>query len=172
MQTRAQPYAAARSPPAFVLYGLPGNQLPRRPVKRSVLQRDREAVRPRRYDRMRERQLLPRMIRSPLSRWPPSSFGQKESSIRLPLSPSDSLTCRPQNTFYAFIDRMAALQITLGCTPDHMQYCPSDPVKREQMAAFIIRGLGEFNPRRPGVSDSWMFRHQTRSITSSTGWRC
>jgi Viral BACON domain/S-layer homology domain len=55
----------------------------------------------------------------------------------------------PTNTFYAFIDRMAALQITLGCTPDHMQYCPSDPVKREQMAAFIIRGLGEFNPPTP-----------------------
>ena len=29
-------------------------------------------------------------------------------------------------------------------------YCPSDAVKREQMAAFIIRGLGEFNPPTPG----------------------
>lgn len=56
----------------------------------------------------------------------------------------------PANVFYAFIDRLAELQITLGCTPDHTQYCPSSPVTREQMAAFLIRGLGEFNPPTPG----------------------
>lgn len=55
----------------------------------------------------------------------------------------------PQNVFYSFIDRLAALQITLGCTPDHLMYCPSDPVKREQMAAFLLRGLGEFSPPIP-----------------------
>jgi hypothetical protein len=54
-----------------------------------------------------------------------------------------------QNVFYNFIDRLAVLQITLGCTPDHLMYCPSDPVKREQMAAFLLRGLGEFNPPTP-----------------------
>lgn len=55
----------------------------------------------------------------------------------------------PQNLFYNFIDRLAVLQITLGCTPDHSMYCPSDPVKREQMSAFLLRGLGEFNPPIP-----------------------
>ena len=55
----------------------------------------------------------------------------------------------PANVFYNFIDRLAVLQITLGCTPDHLMYCPSDPVKREQMAAFILRGLGEFSPPTP-----------------------
>jgi predicted extracellular nuclease len=55
----------------------------------------------------------------------------------------------PQNLFYNFIDRMAVLNITLGCTPDHLFYCPSDPVKREQMAAFLVRGLGEFSPPTP-----------------------
>lgn len=54
-----------------------------------------------------------------------------------------------QNVFYNFIDRLAVLQITLGCTPDHLMYCPSDPVKREQMAAFLLRGLGEFSPPTP-----------------------
>jgi len=48
----------------------------------------------------------------------------------------------PANPFYNFIDRMAVLQITLGCMPDHLQYCPDDPVKREQMAAPIIKALG------------------------------
>jgi hypothetical protein len=56
----------------------------------------------------------------------------------------------PSNTFYSFIDRLAALQITLGCTPDHLQYCPGDLVTREQMSAFLLRGLGEFNPPTPG----------------------
>jgi hypothetical protein len=55
----------------------------------------------------------------------------------------------PQNIFYDFIDRLAELQITLGCTPDHLMYCPSDPVKRDQMSAFILRGLGEFDPPMP-----------------------
>jgi uncharacterized repeat protein (TIGR01451 family) len=56
----------------------------------------------------------------------------------------------PQNVFYNFIDRLAVLQITLGCTPDHLMYCPGDPVKRDQMAAFLLRGLGEFDPPPPG----------------------
>jgi hypothetical protein len=55
----------------------------------------------------------------------------------------------PQNIFYNFIDRLAVLQITLGCTPDHLLYCPTDPVKRDQMSAFILRGLGEFSPPTP-----------------------
>jgi hypothetical protein len=55
----------------------------------------------------------------------------------------------PSNTFYRFIDRLAALQITLGCTADHTLYCPNSPVLREQMAAFMLRGLGEFNPPTP-----------------------
>jgi hypothetical protein len=56
----------------------------------------------------------------------------------------------PGNPFYNFIDRLAVLQITLGCTPDHLMYCPADPVKRDQMSAFILRGLGEFSPPDPG----------------------
>jgi parallel beta-helix repeat protein len=51
------------------------------------------------------------------------------------------------NPFYAFIDEMAARQITLGCGGGN--YCPGSPVLREQMAAFIIRALGEFDPPAP-----------------------
>lgn len=53
------------------------------------------------------------------------------------------------NPFYNFIDRLAALNITLGCSSSPPLYCPGDQVKREQMSAFIIRGLGEFNPPIP-----------------------
>jgi hypothetical protein len=55
----------------------------------------------------------------------------------------------PGNPFYNSIDRLAVLNITVGCTPDHLFYCPVDPVKRDQMSAFILRGLGEFNPPTP-----------------------
>lgn len=50
--------------------------------------------------------------------------------------------------FYAFIEQMALRQITLGCGGGN--YCPGDPVTREQMAAFIIKGLGELSPPTPG----------------------
>jgi S-layer family protein len=57
----------------------------------------------------------------------------------------------PANPFYNSIDRLAVLNITVGCTPDHLFYCPADPVKRDQMSAFILRGLGEFNPPTPAT---------------------
>jgi lamin tail-like protein/S-layer family protein len=57
----------------------------------------------------------------------------------------------PSNQFYDFIDRLAALNITLGCSTTPPLYCPGNPVTREQMAAFIIRGLGEFDPPTPAM---------------------
>lgn len=53
----------------------------------------------------------------------------------------------PSNAFYAFIEQMAIRQITTGCGGGN--YCPANPVTREQMAAFIIRALGEPNPPTP-----------------------
>lgn len=55
----------------------------------------------------------------------------------------------PANVFYNFVDRMAVLGITVGCGGNN--YCPTSPVLREQMAAFILRGLGEFNPPTPAM---------------------
>jgi len=55
----------------------------------------------------------------------------------------------PSNVFYAFIEQMALRQITLGCGGG--LYCPADNVHRDSMAAFIIRGLGEFNPPTPAT---------------------
>ncbi len=53
----------------------------------------------------------------------------------------------PSNPFYNFIDRMAVLNITLGC--DANNYCPTASVTREQMAAFLLRAKGEPNPPLP-----------------------
>jgi hypothetical protein len=53
----------------------------------------------------------------------------------------------PSNGFYHFIERMAVLEITLGCSANPPLYCPGSLVLREQMAAFLIRALHE-----PGYS--------------------
>ncbi|HWP43126.1 MAG TPA: S-layer homology domain-containing protein [Blastocatellia bacterium] len=55
----------------------------------------------------------------------------------------------PSSIFYSFIDRMAVLGITSGCTASPPMYCPASPVTRDQMAAFIIRGLSIFDPPTP-----------------------
>ena len=58
----------------------------------------------------------------------------------------------PSNPFYPFIERMAVLGITVGCGTNGQGdpiYCPASFVTREQMAAFLIRALGEFNPPVP-----------------------
>jgi hypothetical protein len=47
------------------------------------------------------------------------------------------------NSFCKYIQRMAALNITTGCSNGN--YCPSQNVTRDQMAAFIIRAV-EGNP--------------------------
>jgi hypothetical protein len=53
----------------------------------------------------------------------------------------------PGNPFYSFIDELFLRQITLGCGGGN--YCPGDPVLRDQMAAFIMRALGEYVPPQP-----------------------
>jgi all-beta uncharacterized protein/S-layer family protein len=55
----------------------------------------------------------------------------------------------PANPFYVFIEQMALRGITVGCGGGN--YCPGASVTREQMAAFIIRGIGEFNPPVPAM---------------------
>jgi uncharacterized protein (DUF1800 family) len=55
----------------------------------------------------------------------------------------------PDNPFYAFIDRLAVLGITVGCGGGN--YCPNDFVTRGQMAAFIMRGIGIFDPPTPAT---------------------
>lgn len=53
----------------------------------------------------------------------------------------------PTNIFYNFIDRLAVLSITVGCGGNN--YCPDDPVRHEQMAAFMNRATGVPDPPTP-----------------------
>jgi hypothetical protein len=57
-----------------------------------------------------------------------------------PTPPSQRfLDVPPSNVFYNFIDRMAVLNITLGCGGGN--YCPGQSVTRGQMAAFLVRAF-------------------------------
>lgn len=51
------------------------------------------------------------------------------------------------NIFYDHIGKLSGRGVTLGCGSDN--YCPGAAVTREQMAAFIMRALGVFNPPTP-----------------------
>lgn len=47
------------------------------------------------------------------------------------------------STFAMDIGKLATAGITRGCNPpDNDEFCPDDPVSREQMAAFLVRALG------------------------------
>jgi WD40 repeat protein len=48
---------------------------------------------------------------------------------------------------YTEIGKLSARGVTLGCGGGN--YCPNASVTREQLAAFIIRALGDFNPQLP-----------------------
>jgi hypothetical protein len=55
----------------------------------------------------------------------------------------------PSSQFYNYIDRMAVLNITAGCSTSPPNYCPLNTITHEQMAVFIIKALGMLHPPAP-----------------------
>jgi hypothetical protein len=51
--------------------------------------------------------------------------------------------------FYLEIGKISALGITVGCGGNN--FCPDSAVAREQMAPFLVRAMGEFNPPVPAM---------------------
>ena len=41
-----------------------------------------------------------------------------------------------------YVERLAELKITLGCVTELARYCPDEPVRRGQMATFLVRAFG------------------------------
>ena len=59
-----------------------------------------------------------------------------------PLPPGGTFRDDDGNIHEGAIEAIAAVGITLGCNPPvNDRYCPSSPVKRGQMAAFLVRAL-------------------------------
>ena len=76
-----------------------------------------------------------------------------ERAIGVPIPPTPAFQrfadVAPQRGGYAFIEDLARRGITVGCSASPPLYCPDSSVTREQMAIFLIRTLGEFNPPTP-----------------------
>lgn len=67
-------------------------------------------------------------------------------ALELPPAPSAGFVDTVGSTFANDIDRLAAAGITRGCNPPaNDRFCPNDPVRREVMAAFLVRALGYTN---------------------------
>ncbi len=63
---------------------------------------------------------------------------------------TDQFTDDDGSVFEADINKLAAAGITNGCNADGTLFCPTDPVSRGEMAAFLVRAYGYDDP---GVGD-------------------
>lgn len=55
----------------------------------------------------------------------------------------------PDNMFATYICVLAQRGVTLGCNPVPLQYCPTRATTRGEMALFLSRALGQFDPPTP-----------------------
>jgi hypothetical protein len=64
-------------------------------------------------------------------------------ALDLPDAPAQQFTDTAGSVHAADIEALAAAGITIGCNPPvNDEFCPTDPVTRGQMAAFLVRALG------------------------------
>ena len=68
-----------------------------------------------------------------------ASFLTRALDLGAPDEPLQFDDVSEDNTHYDAIQSLAAAEITLGCGPG--EFCPADPVTREQMASFLVRSL-------------------------------
>lgn len=75
-------------------------------------------------------------------------------ALKLPASDADHFVDDDGNTFESDINALAAAGIARGCNPPaNTRFCPNDFVTREQMAAFLVRGLELTANTHPGFVD-------------------
>jgi hypothetical protein len=66
-----------------------------------------------------------------------------EGSAYLPADPTGIFTDVPVgNPFARWIEELYNRQVTGGCVPSPLQYCPLNPTNRQQMAAFLVKTFG------------------------------
>jgi hypothetical protein len=88
----------------------------------------------------------------------PVTRGQMAAFLKryldLPAASGDRFNDDNGTTFEDDINRLAEAGITKGCNPPaNDQFCPNDPVSREQMAAFIVRALNLTANDHAGFTD-------------------
>lgn len=63
-------------------------------------------------------------------------------ALDLPAVTGSSFHDDDESVFEGDIETLAQAGVTRGCNPpDNDRFCPDDPVTREQMAAFLVRGF-------------------------------
>jgi hypothetical protein len=98
-------------------------------------------------------------------------------AMNLPATATDYFTDDDDGTFENDINKIAAAGITVGCAPS--AYCPDDPVRRDQMASFLVRALGYqagaganlFDDDDGSVHEADIDRLATAGVTSGCGYR-
>jgi hypothetical protein len=66
-----------------------------------------------------------------------------EGSTYLPPDPAGIFTDVPTgNPFARWIEELYNRQVTGGCVQSPLQYCPTNPTNRQQMAAFLVKTFG------------------------------
>jgi hypothetical protein len=74
--------------------------------------------------------------------------------LRLESTSKDHFTDDNGSTFENDINRIAEAGITRGCNPPaNDDFCPDEPLTREQMAAFLVRALNLSSDTHPGFDD-------------------
>ena len=97
------------------------------------------------HRRLRRRQLLPRATPSPASRW--RSFCSRPSKARRttrPIARASSTTsrARPAPASPTGSRSSTTARITGGCSVAPLEYCPTNPNNRGQMAVFLVKTFG------------------------------
>jgi hypothetical protein len=75
----------------------------------------------------------------PVTREQMASFLTRGLDLPAPTTPINFSDVSRTNVHRSNIQALAGAEITLGCGGD--RFCPADPVRRDQMASFLIRGL-------------------------------
>jgi hypothetical protein len=55
----------------------------------------------------------------------------------------------PSSQYYPYIQEIAQLGITVGCSDNPPLYCPTAPITREEAAVFIARAYNLLNAQKP-----------------------
>ncbi len=92
-----------------------------------------------------------------------------ERAFKLPASRTDFFDDDEKSIFEGDINRLAASGVTLGCNPPaNSKFCPTQTVKRDQMASFLARSLVSFPPNPTITSTTTSSTTTSSTSTSST----
>ena len=77
-----------------------------------------------------------------------------------PVSESRFADVDPRDWWAAHVERLAELGVTRGCAEAPARYCPDEPVRRAQMAAFLSRAFGLVPADPAGFADTGGNTHE------------